>query len=69
MFRLARLAVFLRTERRRPDHLLGLLIRAQDITETDASMAAAFRAGLRVGLAHPEIARSVMEQEQDDVLP
>lgn len=43
---------------------LRLLQRAQEIQEFDASMAAAFRAGLRVGLAHPEIARAVVKEEQ-----
>lgn len=43
---------------------LRLLLRAQEIQEHDESMSAAFRAGLRVGLAHPEIARAVVKEEQ-----
>lgn len=34
---------------------LSLLIRAQQIDANDASVAAAFRAGLRVGAEHPEV--------------
>lgn len=67
MFRLGRVVLFLRAHHARPETLLGLLIRAQDIEEESASMAAAFRAGLRLGLAHPELARQVIEgEEQND---
>lgn len=39
-----------------PGNFLRLLIRAQEIQEQDASVSAAFRAGVRVGAEHPELA-------------
>lgn len=53
-----------RINREDPGSFLRLLLRAQEIQEHDESMSAAFRAGLRVGLAHPEIARAVVEEEE-----
>lgn len=49
-----------------PGAVLRLLERARDIQEHDESMSAAFRAGLRVGLAHPEIARAVVKDEEEE---
>ncbi|AYN57639.1 hypothetical protein PBI_DAOB_66 [Arthrobacter phage Daob] len=40
----------------RPASFLALLIRAREMKEHEASVSAAFRAGLKVGSAHPEIA-------------
>ncbi|QGH74555.1 hypothetical protein HYQ03_gp68 [Arthrobacter phage Kuleana] len=52
---------------RTPDSFLALLIHARDVQEHEASVSAAFRAGLRVGLAHPEIAEryvATIEEEE-----
>ncbi|WNM72852.1 hypothetical protein SEA_REDFOX_65 [Arthrobacter phage RedFox] len=38
-----------------PGAVLRLLERARDIEEHEASVSAAFRAGLRVGAEHPEV--------------
>ncbi|AYN56881.1 hypothetical protein PBI_ANDREW_69 [Arthrobacter phage Andrew] len=49
--------------------VLRLLERARQIQEQDASVSAAFRAGLRVGAAHPEVVAwldATKEEEQDN---
>lgn len=52
---------------RNPERLLSLLIRAHDLDTLEASMSAAFRAGLKVGLEHPELGRKVLSEEPIDV--
>ncbi|QGZ16956.1 hypothetical protein SEA_LITTLETOKYO_64 [Arthrobacter phage LittleTokyo] len=63
MRRLVRALLFWRRQKDSAS-FLALLIRAQEIQENDGSMSAAFRAGLRVGLAHPELARAVVKEEE-----
>lgn len=48
------------------DHqgLLKLLLRAHEIQEDEASMAMAFRAGLKLGLQHPELGRQVLGEPE-----
>jgi hypothetical protein len=46
--------------RRNPDRLLKLLIRAHDMDREEASMAMAFRAGVRIGLKYPHLGREVL---------
>ena len=43
-----------------PDRLLALLIRAQRVEDNEIRASIIFRAGMKVGLNHPEIARSVI---------
>lgn len=43
-----------------PGAILILLARAGRLEEHEASVTAAFRAGLRLGLAHPELAEQVL---------
>lgn len=43
-----------------PERLLSLLIRAQRIEDNELRASVIFRAGMKVGLNHPEIARSVI---------
>lgn len=49
-----------------PDHLLALLIRAHKIEDNQTRASMIFRAGLRIGLTHPEIARSVLESPEPE---
>lgn len=42
--------------RAQPHNFLALLIHARDVQQHEASVAAAFRAGLKVGAEHPEVA-------------
>lgn len=57
---------FLAWGRKEPQNFLDLLIRAQHIQETDHSMAAAFRAGLAVGLKYPELAANLVPPGKED---
>ncbi|WPM94392.1 hypothetical protein VG1_CDS0068 [Arthrobacter phage Cupello] len=41
---------------RQPHNFLALLIHARDVQQHEASVSAAFRAGLKVGAEHPEVA-------------
>lgn len=43
-----------------PDRLLALLIRAQQVEDNEIRASVIFRAGMKVGLNHPEIARNVI---------
>lgn len=52
--------------RKRPEGLLTLLARAHHIDTTQASCSAAFRAGLKVGLDHPEIGRALRERNDPE---
>lgn len=45
-----------------PGAALQLLGRARELREVELSMSAAFRAGLRVGLEHPEIGRAIVAE-------
>lgn len=49
--------------RKHPERLLSLLIRAREIDRYEGNMTAAFRAGLKVGLDHPELAQKVLKEE------
>lgn len=49
--------------RHNPEHLLALLITAQSIQEERASLAAAFRAGVRIGRKYPDVADKLLDQE------
>jgi hypothetical protein len=49
-----------RRHRNNPGAILILLARAGRLDEHEASVAAAFRAGLRLGLQHPELAEQVV---------
>lgn len=53
-----------RTGRTKPERLLKLLLRAHDLDSTEASMAMAFRAGIRVGLQHPDLGRQVLGEPE-----
>lgn len=49
-----------------PERLLSLLIRAHNLDREDWSVSATFRAGLKVGLDHPEIGRQVLERKDPE---
>lgn len=49
-----------------PEGLLALLIRAQKIEDNQSRASLIFRAGLRVGMLHPEIAREVLESPEPE---
>jgi hypothetical protein len=48
----------------RPERLLKLLMRAHELDTTEASMAMAFRAGIRIGLQHPDLGRQVLGEPE-----
>lgn len=50
---------------RNPERLLSLLIKAHDLDQEQWSVSATFRAGMRVGLDHPETARRALELPLD----
>ena len=52
------------TGRKRPVRLLKLLIRAHELDMQEASMSMAFRAGIRLGLKHPELGREVLGEPE-----
>ncbi len=54
----------LRIGKHNPPGLLKLLLRAQEIEDNEASMAMAFRAGVRVGLKHPDLGRQVLGEPE-----
>lgn len=51
---------FLRIIKKDPDRLLSLLIRAHRIDDNELQVSRIFRAGMKVGLNHPEIARNLL---------
>lgn len=48
--------------RHNPERLLSLLIRSHEIDVEEASMSAAFRAGLKVGRKYPDYADKVLNE-------
>lgn len=46
------------------DHFLAVLIRAHSHEEEMASMALAFRAGLKIGLKYPDIGKELLGQPE-----
>ena len=57
-----------RSFRAQPHNFLALLIHARDVQEHEASVSAAFRAGLKVGAEHPEVTawlKATYEKEKD----
>ena len=57
-----------RSYRAQPHNFLAVLIHARDVQQFEASVSAAFRAGLKVGAEHPEVAAwlaATYEKEKD----
>jgi hypothetical protein len=50
--------------RKRPDSLLALLIEARSIDRERLQAGVVFRAGIKLGLEHPELAQSIIDQEE-----